>query len=203
VLPLDCGVAGPKCAYPNQTLTYTYSSPDINPSITWTIASGQGTNTVTLTFGSDFSGGTISVVGVGPVNCTVTRNILLCGITPIDCTTYSLGILDEYLDGTQSGVDIVYLHAGGNFPSGTTYAWIIKRQNGSTQFYSASTSNPRQVVASINNRITQSTVTAEYEDCIKTVTKTFMCAIPNAGINGILFPECNGLGNNGGFGRVK
>jgi len=210
ILPLDCGVTGPKCAYPNQTLTYTYSSPDMNPSITWTvdsgnitIASGQGTNTVTFSFGINFSGGTISVVGVGPLNCTVTRNILSCGIPPIDCTTYSLAILDEYLDGTHSGADVVYLHAGGNFPSGTTYAWTIKRQNGSTQLYSASTSNPRQVAASIDNRITQATVTAEYEDCIKTVTKTFMCAIPNDDINGILFPECNGLGSNGGFGRVQ
>lgn len=210
ILPLDCGVTGPICAYPNQTLTYTYSSPDINPAITWTvdsgsitIVSGQGTNTVTFNFGSDFSGGTITVVGVGPLNCTVTINILSCGIPPVDCTTYSLGILDEYLDGTQGGADIVYLHAGGNFPAGTTYAWTIKRQDGSTQFYSASTSNPRQVVASINNRITQATVTAEFEDCTRTVTNTFICAIPNADINGNLFPECNGLGSNGGFGRVK
>lgn len=209
----ECATSGPLCGLPNQTISYTLTTPDVITTINWivdssediSIASGQGTNTVTLNLGSDFEGGQISVefdssICVSPL----IRNIPLCGGPgPDDCTTYSLGILDEYIDGTQSGADIVYLHAGGNFPSGTTYAWTIKRQNGSTQFYSASTSNPRQVVASINNRITQATVTAEYEDCIKTVTKTFMCAIPNADINGNLFTECNGQGNNGGFGRVK
>ncbi len=106
-----------------------------------------------------------------------------------DCD-YVLGILDEYLDGTQSGANFVYLNAGGNFPLGTTYTWTIKRQDGSTQYYPASTSNPRRVSASISNRITRATVTAEYSGCQKTVIKTFLCAIPNEDANGNLFPEC-------------
>jgi len=148
------------------------------------IINGQGTNTATFYFGSNFSGGNISVIGVGPSNCYVERNILLCGPGPSECTTYSLGILDEYIDGTQSGANFVYLQAGGNFPSGTTYAWTIKRQNGSIQNYSASTSNPRQVSASISNKITEATVTASYQDCTRTVSKVFNCAIPDMDENG-------------------
>lgn len=193
----NCGIFGPLCASPNQSITFTYFSPDLNPAITWTvtgvdvsIASGQGTHTVTINLGGNFSGGSISVIGVGPANCSAGQNILLCGTTPVGCTTYHVGILDEYIDGTQSGANFVYLHAGGNFPVGTTYAWEIKRQDGSIQLYSASTTMPRLVSASINNRITQATVTASYLSCTRTVTNIFNCAIPNSDINGYLFPEC-------------
>ena len=201
-----CATNGPECGLPGQILTYTLNTPDIVTVINWnvtsgiSIISGQGTNTVTISLDSNFSGGQISVdfnssICVSPM----ARNILLCGPGPgpDDCDDYSLGILDEYIDGTQSGANYVYLHAGGNFPNGTTYEWEIRRQNGTIQFYSPSTSNPRLVSASINNRITRATVTAKFEDCEKTVTKTFQCAIPNADINGNLFPECDNLG--GGF----
>lgn len=201
---LDCAIVGPKCASKNQTLSYTYFSPDINPTIIWTvdsnisIISGQGTNTLTIATGNNFNGGHISVEGVGPINCVASRNIPLCGDpVPVDDCEYSLGILDEYIDGTQSGANVVYLNAGGNFPTGTTYEWEIRRQDGTTQFYSPSTSNPRLISASINNRIIRATVTAKFEDCEKTETETFMCAIPNVDINGNLFPECGGNGNGG------
>lgn len=105
--------------------------------------------------------------------------------------SYALSILDEYIDGTQGGANFVYLKAGGNYPSGTTYAWEVKRQDGSIESYPASTSNPRLVSASINNRITEATVTAVYGSCGATVTKVFNCAIPHADENGNLFPECN------------
>ncbi len=198
-----CSVTGPECALPNQSLTYTYSTSASNPIITWrinrgniSISRGQGTNTVVLNFASNFTGGEVTVLGAGLPNCSVTFEILRCGI--IDCNNL-LSIFDEYIDGTQSGVDLVYLQAGGNFPQGTTYTWKIRRQNGSMDSYHSSTDNPRQIEASINNRITQATVTAEYLNCSKTVTKTFRCAIPNADFNGNLFPECGGLGNGGGF----
>ena len=55
------------------------------------------------------------------------------------------------------------------------------------------------VSASINNRITRATVTAQFGGCEKTVTNTFTCPIPNSDINGNLFPECRGNGG-GGFG---
>ena len=209
MLLTDCGSNGPRCELPNQTLTFTLITPEVNATGNWTVSggnifiigSGQGTNTVTLFLGSDYSGdGELSVEINGSICASDSREIPLCGnpITPEECQ-YSLGILDEYIDGTQSGANVVYLHAGGNFPTGTTYEWKIRRQNGTIQFYSPSTSNPRLVSASINNRITRATVTAKFEDCEKTVTKTFMCAIPNADINGDLFPECGGNGN-GGFG---
>ncbi len=202
----DCGTFGPLCTLPNQTLSYTYFTPDNNPNITWTvnsgsmsIISGQGTNTVTLVTGSNFSGGQISVTGGGPIGCSSTRNVLLCGGPDPDPCDYWLSILEDYIDGTQSGANVVLLHAGNNFPSGTTFEWQITRQNGTIQFYSPSTSNPRLVSASINNRITSATVTARFGDCEKTATRTFRCAIPNADINGDLFPECGGIGG-GGFG---
>lgn len=135
-------------------------------------------------------------------NCIEACEIFTCNDIPPPPCNYSLGILDEYIDGTQSGANWVYLHAGGNFPTGTTYTWWITRQNGSTQFYPASTQNPRQVSASINNRITQAKVTATFGNCTETITKIFRCAIPNADINGNLFPECRGVIGGGGFFRT-
>lgn len=197
-MSFKCGVIGPKCAFSKQVLTYTYSTTVLSPNITWTIVSGnisiedgQGTNTITLKFGSNFQGGYVTVVGAGKSDCSVTFEIIACSEIPVDNCKYHLGILDEYIDGTQSGANFVYLNAGGNFPSETTYTWTIKRQNNSTQFYPPSINNPRKISTSINNRITQATVTAEYLDCVKTVSKFFRCAIPNSDINGDLFPECD------------
>ena len=195
-----CGVTGPSCASPNTTLTYTYNSATFSPNIVWfvnrgdiSIGIGEGGNTAYLSFGSDFKGGTITVMGFGPPECSVTLEIPLCSddnIDPADDCYYALGILDEYIDGTQSGANFVYLYAGGTFPTGTTYEWEIIRQDGTIQFYSPSTSNPRWVSASIDNRITEATVIASFEDCEETANKTFRCAIPNSDINGNLFPEC-------------
>ena len=81
-----CGVTGLNCASPNQTLTYTYANSSINTNATWTIdsgsisiSSGQGTNTVNLIFGSNFTGGYVTVSGAGIPNCSVTFEILKCG----------------------------------------------------------------------------------------------------------------------------
>ncbi|MBX2827446.1 MAG: hypothetical protein KTR22_04755 [Flavobacteriaceae bacterium] len=189
-----CGVLGPVCGSPNQTLSYFYMSPATNPTITWTVdsgamtlISGQGTSNATFSLGSSFSGGQITVTGVGEPDCNVTLEVLLCGAPECE---YTVAVLDEYIDGTQSGANFVYLHAGGNFPPGTTYAWTITRQDGSVQNYAASTANPRLVSASISNRIVSATVTAVYEDCEETSTNNFACAIPNSDANGDLFPEC-------------
>lgn len=81
-----CGVTGPNCAFPNQTLTYVYAGSN---NVTWTvnsgsisIANGQGTNTVSLSFGSDFSGGVVTAVNSGTPSCTVILEILKCRVTP-------------------------------------------------------------------------------------------------------------------------
>lgn len=49
------------------------------------------------------------------------------------CDDYWVAILDEYIDGTQSGSNHVYLMANGNYPSGASYTWTTTRQNGQTQ----------------------------------------------------------------------
>lgn len=110
------------------------------------------------------------------------------GPCPACCPSF-LAISDYYIDGIQSGPNIVGLEVTSSFPAGTTYSWIITRQDGSIQPYSASTDNPRSVSASIDNRITEATVTAEYGGCTKTVSKIFDCAIPDLDINGQLL-EC-------------
>ncbi|MBQ0734377.1 hypothetical protein [Aquimarina celericrescens] len=92
---------------------------------------------------------------------------------------YNTAILDEYIDGTQSGANIVYLFTNGNFPNGTTYEWLITRQNGLTQSYEASTDNPRAVSASSSNKIIRARVTARYQECSRTFLKTFIQPIPN------------------------
>ncbi len=178
----------------------------------WSICEGNavinGSNTNQTVNVSCTSSGTFKIKVTRFINgtCIEACEIYNCnnGIIVIgNACNYSLGILDEYLDGTQSGSNIVYLQASGNFPNGTSYSWTITRQDGSTQFYSASTQNPRMVSASINNRITKATVTATYQNCTKTVTKIFRCAIPNADINGELFPECSLFGGGIGFSKIS
>ncbi|EDP72168.1 hypothetical protein FBALC1_13742 [Flavobacteriales bacterium ALC-1] len=126
-------------------------------------------------------------------------------ITFIDCDNcndYWVAILDEYIDGTQSGSNYVYLLANGNYPSGALYTWTTTRQSGLVQTYPVTTANPRLVSASINNRIVSATVTVSYEDCTETVNKVFNCAIPNSDANGDLFPECTESGGGIGFGKT-
>lgn len=85
---IGCGVTGPNCASPNQTLTYTYAG---STNITWTvdsgsisISNGQGTNTVSLSFGSDFTGGYVTAINSESPSCTVILEILKCGIIESD-----------------------------------------------------------------------------------------------------------------------
>ena len=116
-----------------------------------------------------------------------------------DCDEYWVAILDEYIDGTQSGYNNVYLMANGNYPVGANYTWTTTRQSGLVQTYST-VNDVILVSASINNRITSAIVTVNYEECSKTVSKIFYCAIPNSNSNGELFPECNGS-TSGGFSK--
>jgi hypothetical protein len=118
---------------------------------------------------------------------------------PTGCQDYRVSILDEYIDGTQSGSNSVFLMANGNFTLGAIYTWTITRQNGSVQTYTGG--NLILVDTSFNNRIVSATVNVSYEDCEKTANKIFRCAIPNADANGNLFPECDSSG--GGFGRTS
>lgn len=104
--------------------------------------------------------------------------------------TYNLTISDEYVDGTLSGNNIVGLYVNGNFPSGTTYEWIVYREDGSIDNYSASTQTLRYVAASVDNRITYVEVIAYYGNCSRMFGSTFHCAIPNSDQLGNAFPDC-------------
>jgi len=105
--------------------------------------------------------------------------------------TYDLTILDQYVDGTQSGNNIVGLYVNGNFPLGTTYEWNVYREDGSIDNYSASSQTLRYVAASFENRITYVEVIAYYGNCSRLFTSAFHCAIPNSDQYGNVFPDCS------------
>ena len=161
------------------------------------IVSGGNTTTAYIKGVSGYANGIVYVTrfkdGVSACSdmkpVTISPNVIYCN--------YTLSILDEYIDGTQSGSDTVHLSVGGNYPTGTTYAWTITRQDGSVQYYAPQATRTRIVSASIDNRITDASVVANYQTCTSVVTKKFRCAIPNSDIYGNLFPECEGTNNNG------
>lgn len=152
------------------------------------ILSGQGTTTVLIKGLDGFWSGSVYVTRYknGVSACADVKTIA------IGCN-YTLFILDEYIDGTQSGSNSVHLSVGGNYPIGTTYEWTLTRQDGSVQYYPPQATRVRVVSASIDNRITEATVVANFSRCYSEVTKTFRCAIPNSDIYGNLFPECEGI----------
>jgi len=83
----SCDINGLKVVSPSSTAVYTYTSNFTPNTVTWsvisgsiTIISGQGTNTITLSFGSNFNGGTISAYGVGGVTCS--KNYIIKKCTP-------------------------------------------------------------------------------------------------------------------------
>lgn len=68
----NCDILGSSQITPGSTVTYTYSSNFTPNDVNWsvqsgsiTIVSGQGTNTVTLSFGSNFTTGSIFAIGSG------------------------------------------------------------------------------------------------------------------------------------------
>lgn len=166
----------------------------------WEICEGNATisgSNINQTVSVNCSKGTfkIKVTRFVNGNCIESCETYTCGDS---CSDYWVAILDEYIDGTQSGSNYVYLMANGNYPSGASYTWTTTRQNGLIQTYAGG--DIILVDASINNRIVSAEVTVSFEDCTETVSKTFDCAIPNSDANGNLFPECNG-NSGGGFGK--
>ncbi len=82
----DCDIEGSSIVSPGSTVTYTYTS-NLSPNtITWSILSGnisiisgQGTNTVTLSFASNFNGGSILADGInGVIHCSESFSISAC-----------------------------------------------------------------------------------------------------------------------------
>lgn len=131
-------------------------------------------------------------------------NIVPIGSTTLCDTVYQLFVHQEYDDGTYSSGNTVSVVAGGNFPPGTLYKWTIERMNGSVEHYGNSTQNPRHFNATINNRIVKATVTATYINCVQTASVTFLCPIPDIGLDGNLLPDCNnGLPGGGGPGEGR
>lgn len=77
---------------------------------------------------------------------------------------------DTYISGVESGHDVIFLDVTGGWPSGTTYAWLLTYEDGTTNFYPHSTEVPRMVDASFDNKITEVTITARYDGCEGTGT---------------------------------
>lgn len=134
-----CGVSGPKCASSNQTLTYTYAGSN---NVTWTVTSGnisvaggQGTNTVSLNFGSNFTGGVITAVNSESPSCTVILEILKCGGTPTPtCGIIANGIYELNLLGDEN----VIFYTTTTTSSGwliTSSFFTVTYQNGDTSHH--------------------------------------------------------------------
>lgn len=77
---------------------------------------------------------------------------------------------DEHISGAGSGQDVVFLRLTGGWPSGTTYAWLVTYEDGTTNYYPHSTEVIRMVDASFDKKITKVTITARHEDCEGTGT---------------------------------
>lgn len=158
------------------------------------ISSGQGTNTAYIKGASGATASGIVYVTRFKDGVSACADLNPVTINCVSCPpcSYTFAISDNYIDGTQSGSNTAGLNVtGGNtFPAGTTYSWTITRQDGTIQYYPATTAQTRFVTTTFNNRITDATVVASYLNCTKVVTKKFMCAIPHSDIYGICFPEC-------------
>jgi hypothetical protein len=104
---------------------------------------------------------------------------------------YNFAISDQYKDIIDvKNADNVLLSIDSNYPAGTQYTWTVYRQDGTFLDYASLSDKTIILNASANNRIIRTTVTAEYLNCTKTVTKKFIHAIPIIDQLGNLFPEC-------------
>lgn len=160
----------------------------VTPSLN--IVTGQGTTTAVIRGYNNFSSGTVYVTryknGVSACADMKTVNI----INPT--CNYNFDVADVYIDQNQTGAITVGLNvtSGNTFPSGTTYAWTITRQDGTTQYYPPTTAQTRFVATSYDNRVIAATVVATYLNCTKTVIKNFRCGIPEADQYGVCFTDC-------------
>lgn len=134
-----CGVTGPECASSNQILTYTYSGAN---NVRWTvnsgsisINSGQGTNTVSLSFGSNFTGGTVTATNSQNPSCTVILDILNCGaVPPSSC---GIDVNDVYELNSLGGENVVF-YTVPNVTSGwsiTSSLFTVTYQDGSSSIH--------------------------------------------------------------------
>ncbi|MGB3180983.1 MAG: hypothetical protein WBB45_06315 [Cyclobacteriaceae bacterium] len=127
-----CTISGPSSVDPSTSQSYTYN-PDFTPNdVNWSvqsgdisIASGQGTSNVTLSFGSSFNGGSIYAIGSGNggVVCSDTYSIS----KNTSCTPpTSIGVL-SLTSGFCKGDDITLLAVLNPFstPTSGSYNWII------------------------------------------------------------------------------
>lgn len=135
-------------------------------------------NRLTVFVGDNFTGGII-IATTSSFKATYT--ISECPAPPPCYPNYTAVILDEYIDGTSSGADIVYLNLSSTWPTGTTYEWEIIRQDGSSQHYGASTDMVRAVAASIDNPIKKAIIYVTYQGCERGLVTTFDPGIPQQG----------------------
>lgn len=209
--PSDCLINGPKSMSIGQTATFSISSSSGQCSncYDWDVSNSNG-----QIIGSDTNNsvqikkngsGTfcISVTYLDENGChTCTKEIP--GITPPPCD-FNLGISPCYIDGIESGANLIGLQVTGIFPSGTNFNWTITRQTGPVATYST-TSLVQFVSASLSNRVVQASVTATHLGCSETYTRSYYaCPLPDYDpFQEVLLCDngngCHSSGN-GGFSR--
>ena len=128
---IGCDITGRLCGSPGGTTTLTYVPEEFEPdNITWSIQSGnvsiisgQGTNTVTLRFASNYTGGTVAAIGTAPgANiCGESRPLTVC--TP-PCQAPTSMDIDQLQGGCANEVFWFRADRNGGSDSGS-YTWSV------------------------------------------------------------------------------
>lgn len=182
----QCSIFGPTSILLNQTATFNIpSSPaQCGSCYDWDV-SGSG-----QVIGSDMgSSAQIRRTGTGAITISVTyfdeTGCHSCSVTIAalgSSCNFTVAILDEYIDGTQSGSNLVYLLAN-TIPQvgpGATYTWTVNYQNG-TSYTGTTTQSPSPIPAYTNNRIVSASVVVNYLTCTASDSRIFLNPIPDIG----------------------
>lgn len=181
----QCSIFGPTSLLLNQTSTFNIpSSPaQCGSCYDWDV-SGSG-----QVIGSDMgSSAQIRRIGSGAITISATyfdeNGCHSCSVTipAIGGCNFTVAILNEYIDGTQSGSNLVYLLAN-TIPqvgSGATFTWTVTYQDATT-YTVTTTQSPSPIPASSNNRIVSASVVVNYLTCTASDSRIFRNPIPDIG----------------------
>lgn len=103
---------------------------------------------------------------------------------------YNIAINDSYEYSDNSNLESIKISAESNYPAGTTYSWIVFKQDGSFEEFPSVLTASISTTATPENRITRAVLTAEYQNCSNSIEQSFEKAIPYLDSLGNLFPEC-------------
>ncbi|WP_139254364.1 hypothetical protein [Maribacter dokdonensis] len=182
-----CLIDGPECGGLNQLVTFTYDNPTNNPSITWsvvsgnlTLVSGQGTTAATFRIGTSFRGG--GSVNVTSGICNLTRDILYCPSNDCGITLNSLNEVNALGSNEVAFYVVPSLESGWSIDNST---FTVTRDSGIISNHSGylnSNGHP-QIIINVpcspqSGRIDKVSVvvnaSSSSQNCSKSIEKDFM-----------------------------